>query len=309
MFKSGYRNGKEKRGNPIMNKSRIIILSTLVLCNLVFADIQIKGSETMTYLVHQLAHGYMLGHDGTTVSVWGGGTSTGISALMEGKTDIANSARVLNNVETASMKEANKEPRSVVIAAYGLAMVVNASNPLTKISMEDIRKIYNGEITNWKELGGSDKPITVFGRQKSSGTFHFFQEYVLAGNSYLDKMKKLKGHTEIVEAVKHRDNGIGYVGIEYAKNDSKLLNGVKILNISLSADSVAYNPLDDDTIFSGNYPLAQGLRQYVVGTPKGEVRDFLKWELSPEGQKAVEAEGFYPAKGTFAVDNDKAFVQ
>jgi phosphate transport system substrate-binding protein len=290
-----------------MKKLGIFTISMMMMVNLVFASVQVRGADTMDYLVKRLADVYMKGHPGSSIVVAGGGSGTGIAELINGNIDIANSARVMNSTEETIMKSKGGDPRAVVIAVYGLSVIVNPANPVSNLSMDTIGRIFSGEITNWSQIGGPNKRITLYGRQPNSGTFFFFSEHVMKEAGYSVSMNQLVGHSQIVDAVKKDAASIGYVGIEYAVNDAKLFNGVKLLNVSMYSGGVAYNPAETRNIYNGKYPLARGLIQYVNGLPQGDVLDFLKWELSPEGQKAVVAEGFYSAKGVFIVDNDKAF--
>ncbi len=292
-----------------MKKIRIILIAILVICTSTFADIQVKGADTMDYLVKRLATVYTQRHPGTVVTVNGGGAGTGIVDLINGKVDIANSARPLSVTEETIMKSKGADLRPIVIAVYGLSIVVNPSNPVSNMSVDTLGRIFTGQITNWRQIGGPDKRITLYGRQPNSGTFYFFSEHVMNEAGYSVSMNQLVGHSQIVNAVKKDGNAIGYVGIEYALNDTKLFNGVKVINISMYSGGVAYNPAETRNIYSGKYPLAKGLTQYVNGAPKGEVLDFIKWELGPEGQKVVDDEGFYRAGGVFIRDNDKAFVK
>ncbi|OGI06866.1 MAG: hypothetical protein A2Y40_00270 [Candidatus Margulisbacteria bacterium GWF2_35_9] len=292
-----------------MKKISLYIVSIMMLSNLMFAGIQIKGSDTMDSLVKRLADVYMKGHRGSNILVSGGGNNNGIISLTNGKTNIANSSRLIGSKEIEKMKAKGKDPRGIVIAVYGLCLVVNADNPISNLSMDTIAMIFSGEIKNWKQIGGSDTPITLYGRQISTSAYPFFREHVLKEKDYSESMTMLNGHSDIIYAVKQDPSAIGYVGIDYVMNDSKLLNNIKIINVSAHSGEPSFNPLDDKNIYNGNYPMAQGLLQYVNGMPKVEVLNFIKWELSPEGQKIVMEEGFYEAKGVFVVDNEKAFIK
>ncbi|MDD5455578.1 MAG: PstS family phosphate ABC transporter substrate-binding protein [Candidatus Margulisbacteria bacterium] len=273
-----------------------------------FADsVQIKGSDTLVNLVQKLSEVYMKKHPDANISVSGGGSGTGIAALINGKTDIADASRLMKDKELAKCKSKGMDVRQVVIAVDALSIIVNDSNPITSLSMEQIAAIYKGDVTNWADVGGPNKIITLYGRQPSSGTFDFIREHVLNGE-YSDKMNQMNGNAQIVEAVMHDEGGIGYVGVAYAtKGGTKPLNGLKILKVSATNGGITYSPLDENMIYSGKYPIVRGLNQYLSGKPKGLVKTFIQFELSDEGQKIVADEGFYPLKGDFLKKNEKLF--
>ncbi len=283
-------------------------LGIVLGANLVFADIQIKGSDTMVNLVQKLAEVYMQKNPGASISITGGGSGTGFAALINRKTDIANSSRKIKDKELQKCKDKGIDPREVVIGIDGLSVIVNAQNAILKLSMEQIGAIYRGDVTNWSAVGGNDAPIVLYGRQPNSGTFDFFREHVLDAE-YSQKMNQMNGNSQIVEAVRHDVNGIGYVGVGYVVKDGKAVSGIVILNVE--KNGIGYSPIDRNNIVMGRYPIARGLQQYVDGVPKGLTKSFIEFELSPEGQKIIEAEGFYSLSGgsAFAEPNKKLFVK
>jgi phosphate transport system substrate-binding protein len=267
---------------------------------------QIKGSDTLVNLVQILAEAYMAKNPRSPIAVLGGGSGTGIAALINGTCDIADHSRPMKEKEIQMAKDNGVIPQTFVIAIDGLSVIVNENNPTSQLSMDQIGAIFRGEIKSWKEVGGPDKAISLYGRQSNSGTFVFFQEHVLGNQNYSADMKRMNGNAQIVEGVTSDKLGIGYVGVGYVVDAKGNVNkGIKILKVSKDADSVAYSPLDKAAVESGDYPVARGLFQSTAGVPQGAVLDFIKFEISPEGQKIVVDEGFFPIGAGQIAENMK----
>ncbi|RKY42389.1 MAG: phosphate-binding protein [Candidatus Makaraimicrobium thalassicum] len=286
--------------------SKIVSMVTLALflcANNVHARemIQIKGSDTLINLVQKLSEVYMEKNRGKYIAVTGGGSGTGIAALMNRKCDIADASRNMKPKEIGRAISLGISPKRVVIAMDGLSVIVNGDNPVTEFTMEELGKIFRGEVTNWSEMGGDNMPVTLYGRQSNSGTFVFFRDTVLKSD-YSSRMKRMNGNSQIVEAVRHDRSGIGYVGVGYVKNAA----GVDAVSVAAYAGSDYASPLDAAAVKSGKYPIARPLNQYVNGTPSGDVRDFIEFELSPEGQRIVEEEGFFPIPKEYEDFNKKS---
>ncbi|HSV43061.1 MAG TPA: PstS family phosphate ABC transporter substrate-binding protein [Candidatus Bathyarchaeia archaeon] len=263
--------------------------------------LQIKGSDTVINLVQRMAEIYMQKNPGKQIAVTGGGTGTGIAALINGKCDVANASRTMKQSEVASAMANGVDPVRIVIGMDGVSVIVNGSNTVDQLTMDQLGKIFRGEVTNWSEVGGKNMPITLYGRQPNSGTFGFFMEVVLKGD-YSPKMNQMNGNAQIVEAVKSDPSGIGYVGVGYAKTAT----GIVVLKVARSSSGPFASPLNAAEVNSGAYPIARPLNQYVSGAPKGAVKDFIAFELGPEGQKLVEEEGFFPLPDEYATYNQKA---
>lgn len=267
--------------------------------------IQIKGSDTIVNLAQILAEQYMQFRPKVSVAVTGGGSGTGIAALINKQVDIADSSREIKVSEIEQAKKKGVNPVPFVIGMDGVAFITNESNTIKELTLEQLGKIYRGEITNWKEIGGPHLPISLYGRQSNSGTFAFVQEFVLKGD-YSAKMMGMNGNAQIVEAVKADKGGIGYVGVSYAKDDKgNEVAGIDVTLVKKDAKSKAYSPMDSKAVDSGLYPVARELFQYTNGTPKGVVKDWLEFVLSPEGQKVVEAEGFFKIPSKWQAENAK----
>jgi phosphate transport system substrate-binding protein len=186
----------------------------------------------------------------------------------------------------------------------GLAVVINSSNSVENLTVNEIAQIFKGEITNWKAVGGPDQEVTTYGRQSNSGTFVYFRDNVLKGD-YTSNMKRMNGNAQIVEAIKTDESSIGYVGIGYVVDDGKVVEGLKVLNVAKDANSNPASPLKPENVKTGKYPLARPLNQYTNGKPTGTALDFINYELSDEGQKIAVEEGFYPVSPKFQELNEK----
>ena len=289
-----------------------VLLGLAVMALVIFAMpaqrkmLQIKGSDTMVNLVQILAEEYMAKNPGTALAVLGGGSGTGITAIINQTCDIANHSREWKQKEIELAWEKGVKPRFFVIAVDGLSIIVHESNPLEKLTMEELGAIYRGEVKNWKMVGGPDKAVSLYGRQSNSGTYVFMQEHVLNNKNYSTDMKEMNGNAQIIEGIVQDEGGIGYVGVGYLYDkEGKVRKGLKILNIAKDAKSQAYSPLDKAAVDSGNYPVARPLYQATNGKPSPAVASFIAFETGPEGQKIVEREGFYTIGGKYTEQNDK----
>jgi phosphate transport system substrate-binding protein len=268
--------------------------------------VQIKGSDTMVNLVQILAEEYMGKNPGSALAVLGGGSGTGISAIINQTCDIANHSREWKQKEIDLAWEKGVKPRFFIIAVDGLSIIVNKSNPLEKLTMEELGAIYRGEVNNWKMVGGPDKAVSLYGRQSNSGTYVFMQEHVLGNKNYSPDMKEMNGNAQIIEGILKDEAGIGYVGVGYLYDkEGKIRTGLKVLNIAKDAKSQAYSPLDKAAVDSGDYPVARPLYQATKGKPTGVEAAFIAFEVGPEGQKIVEREGFFTIGAKHKEQNEK----
>ena len=251
--------------------------------------VTIKGSDTMVILGQRWAEAYMQKNPGTVLQVTGGGSGTGISALINGTTDICAASRTMKAAEKEKLRDRyNNTGVEIPVARDGLAVYVNAASPLAEISIPDLKGIFSGKITNWKQLGGPDANIIVYSRENSSGTYVFFKETVLQGADFTPRAQTMPGTAAVVNAVSKEKFGIGYGGAAYAK-------GIKILKVKKDAGSPAINP-EKATVLNGTYPLARPLFFYLRAKQTGDIKSFIDWVLSADGQAIVEKVGYYPVK-------------
>ncbi|MBC7363373.1 MAG: phosphate ABC transporter substrate-binding protein [Candidatus Aminicenantes bacterium] len=256
--------------------------------------IQIKGSDTLVNLVQILAEEYMAKNRGAAIAVLGGGSGTGITALINGTCDIANHSREWKPKELDLAYEKGVRPRIFAIAVDALSIIVNEKNPLETLTMVQVGSIFRGEIKNWKVLGGPDQKISLYGRQSNSGTYAFMQEHVLNNKNYSPEVKEMNGNAQIIEAVTQDVSGIGYVGVGYLYDESgQVRKGIKVLKIKKDENAPAFSPLDKEAVYSAKYAISRPLYQSTNGKPSGVAADFIRFELSPEGQAIVEKEGFF----------------
>jgi phosphate transport system substrate-binding protein len=270
--------------------------------------IQIKGSDSEVNLVQSLAEAFMKKNPGVNIAITGGGSGTGIAALINKKTDIANSSRDLSAKEEGAAKKSGITPFRVVFATDGISVITHPENPVSKLTQEQLGKVFKGDISNWKEVGGADMKISLYARQSNSGTFVFFREFVVKAD-YSPHKKAMNGNAQIVEGIQRDKAGIGYVAVGYVVSEKgEVKPGVKVLNIAKDAQSEAFSPANMENVMSGKYPISRPLNQYLVGKPSGNLLDFIKYELSPEGQEIVRKKGFFPVQQKWVEFNKKQGV-
>lgn len=251
--------------------------------------ITVKGSDTMVILMQRWAEEYMKKNPGAVIQVTGGGSGVGISALINGTTDIASASRPMKISERQQLKERfGTMGVEIKVAKDGLAVFVNDDNPVKELTLDQIKDIYTGKITNWKQVGGQDANIILYGRENSSGTYVYFKEFVLQNKDYSPMMQSLPGTAAVVNAVSRDKNGIGYGGAAYIK-------GCKYMKVKKDASSAGYEP-NQETVKNGTYPISRYLYLYVKTKPSGEMKNFIDWILSPEGQSFVEKVGYFPVR-------------
>jgi len=251
------------------------------------SNITLKGSDTMVILGQRWAETYMRAHPNVSIQITGGGSGTGISALINGTTDICASSRPMKDAEKEKLRERfSTTGVEVPVAKDGLAVYVNAANPIAEITIDQLRQVYTGKISNWQQLGGSAGPILLYSRENNSGTYVFFKEHVLQGADFSPRAQTMPGTAALVNAVSKDVRGIGYGGAAYAK-------GIKILRIKKDATSAGTLP-DAASVASGTYPLARPLYFYLRNRATGDLKAFVDWTLSAEGQAIVSKVGYFP---------------
>ncbi|RLC48183.1 MAG: phosphate ABC transporter substrate-binding protein [Candidatus Coatesbacteria bacterium] len=250
----------------------------------------LKGSDTIVNLASAWAEEYMKRHPGASISVTGGGSGTGVAAMLNGTCDIANCSRRWKQSEKDRAARLGITPVEHIIAYDGISVVVNKHNPVSELTLSQIRKIFNGSYTNWRQVGGPSKRIIVLTRDTSSGTYLYFQKHVLMKDDYTDKARMLPSNAAIANSVTQDRWAIGYVGLGYAlSSDVKMIKVKKTDSARPIAPSAA-------SVSSGAYPIARPLFMYTNGEPTGATRAFLRFVKSHEGQKIVEKMKFVPLK-------------
>lgn len=250
----------------------------------------IKGSDTMVILGQRLAEEYMKVNPGSVVQVNGGGSGTGIAALINGTVDLAQSSRPMKGDEKEkTAKSRGSEVVEVPVALDALAVFVHASNPLQNLTIAQVKDIFQGKVKNWSEIGGPNAPIVLYGRESSSGTYDYFREHVLEKGDFAPAVQTLQGTAAIINAVGQDTNGIGYGGIAYAKE-------VRPLGIS-AAGAQPVTP-SEATVADGTYPLSRKLFFYHPASAPERVTKFVQWTLTPEAQALVTRVGYFPLATT-----------
>jgi phosphate transport system substrate-binding protein len=251
--------------------------------------ITVKGSDTMVVLGQRWAEEYMAKHKGTTIQVTGGGSGTGISALINGTTDVCEASRSMKDVEKKSLADkAGGPPVELIVAKDGLSVYINEANGVSELTMAQLKDIYTGKVTSWKDVGGADAKIIPYSRENSSGTYVFFKEHVLTNADYTPRAQAMPGTAAVVNAVARDKNAIGYGGAAYAK-------GIKIVKIKKDPATPGVAPTDR-TIHDGSYPLSRPLFFYLRPKFSAEIKAFTDWVLSKEGQEIVAKVGYFPVK-------------
>lgn len=265
----------------------------------------IKGSDTEVNLALSLAETYMANDPKISIAVTGGGSGAGIAALINGKTEIANSSRAMKDEEIAMAKERGIDPLGIVFAVDAVAIAVNGDSKIEALTIAQLGAIYRGDVRNWKDVGGADMNISLYGRQSSSGTFVYFRDNILKSD-YATSLKQMNGTAQIVEGLKADPAGIGYVGVGYVvQDDGSITEGVKLVKVKLDENATAYLPDKIENITSGNYPIVRPLFQYTNGKPTGKLRDFMLYCVGDEGQKIVQENGFYPVSKQYWAQNEQ----
>ena len=251
-------------------------------------SLEIKGSDTLLQVVSNLAESYSNENKNTKISVTGGGSGGGIASLINGEINIADASRKIKDEELSKAKENGKNIWEFIIARDMLSLILNKDNPVDRLTKDQLAKIYSGKINNWKEVGGNDQKITLYGRQSTSGTYVFFMEHIIK-EDYSPEMRNLEGNQAILDSVKQDKSGIGYVGVGYVTDKQ---DEIRIIRVAEDKNSEFISPIDKSKI--DKYSISRPLFQYTAEKPgrDSEIYKFINFELSEEGQKIVEDSGF-----------------
>ncbi len=255
--------------------------------------IQNVGSDTMVNLALAWAETYTAQHPEVALAVTGGGSGTGIAGLINGTVDIANASRSIKPEEVEAAVANGIEPVEHVVARDAIAIVIHPSNPVDELTIAQLSDIYQGHITNWREVGGPDRPIVLLSRESNSGTHVYFLEQVVRRGDKDDEALfsrdtlLLPSSEGISAEVRQNPNAIGYDGLGYVTPDQK------VVAVARDEDGPYVLPAAE-SVNSGAYPIARDLYMYTPGEPSGEVAVYLDWILSDEAQAIVKELGFVP---------------
>jgi phosphate transport system substrate-binding protein len=256
--------------------------------------IQAKGSDTMVNAVQMVAEVFMKDYPHIFVAVTGGGSGVGIASLINKTCDVASASREMKAKEIEIANQHGVYPKEFVVAYDGVAVIVNKNNPVDKLTIDDLHKIFTGEATSWKQFGGKDLPIVTLSREVSSGTHMYFKEEViqLGKKDSRDEFSKetllLTSSQAIVEEVAGNEEAVGYLGMGY------LSDRTKALQIGKGGGEFYFPTVEN--VLKKTYPLSRGLYAYTNGEPQGVVKLFIDFTLSPAGQKQFTDAGFVPVK-------------
>lgn len=262
--------------------------------------ITVKGSDTMVNLSQKWAEEYMKLHPDVSIQVTGGGSGTGVAALLNKTTEIANASRELKSSELEDAKGKGITPYTYQVALDGIAVIVHPESKVDNLTIKQVSDIFSGKITNWKNVGGTDLPITLYGRENSSGTYEFFKDHVLGkvdGRQvdYSPATQVLQGTAALGEAVARDKKGIGYGGVGYFSER----NDVKILHIKKDENAPAISPSENnkvnyEVIWSGDYSISRYLYCFTNGEATGKLKEFMDFIVSQDGQNIVRTMEYIP---------------
>ena len=245
----------------------------------------IKGSDTLgAKLVPQLAEEFKAQHPGTTFNIAAEGSTTGISAIIDGTAQIGMSSRPTKPEEVAAAKTKGVTFKETTVAWDGIAVIVNSANPVKSLTKKQVEQIFTGDVTDWSGVGGSGGKISVYTRNTSSGTYSEFKELAMKKRDYALDSQKMAGNEQIASEVSKNPNGVGYVGLAYTK-----AGGIKVVPIDGASPS-------KESVLSKAYPYARPTFYYTNGEPAGLAKQFVDFTVSDAGQKIVEQVGFVPIR-------------
>lgn len=291
-----------------LHSSKLIFVATLLLGQLLSScstgsdipslgttsTIVNKGSDTVVNLALAWAEAYKAVEPQIDIAVTGGGSGTGIAALINGTVDVANASRQIKPEEREEAKANGIEPIEFIIARDAIAIIVNRSNPIDELSIGQLSDIYSGKINNWSELGGEDRPIVRLSRETNSGTHVYFLEQVLRQGDKEDSTLfspdtlLLPSSEGIMSEVRDNPNALGYDGLGYVTDEVKVIAVARGLDENYVLPSVR-------TVNSAEYPISRDLYMYTAGEPTGTILAYLEWVLQSDAQTIVSDLGFVPA--------------
>ncbi len=265
-----------------IKKLFMAILAVTCINSVSFAKITLEGSTTVLPIAQRVAEEMMDANDEIEISVRGGGSGVGINSLISKKCDIAMASRAIKSSELQKATSNGVEPKAHVVAMDGIAVVVNPSNPVRNLSKAQVKDIFTGKISNWKDVGGKDEKIIVISRDSASGTFEAFGELALNKQKVSANALMQTSNQAVVMTITNTKGAIGYIGLGYMKGLASVsIDGIEAKN---------------ETVLSGKYPYSRPLFMYSNGQAKGEAKEYIDFILSENGQNIVKEEGFIGLK-------------
>ncbi len=249
---------------------------------------KIKGSDTVLPLTQREAEEYIKTQPDADISVTGGGSGVGLSALLTGTTDIAMASRQIKFGEKMKLQKEGKRITEVIIAYDGLAVIVHPSNKINRLTRQQLEDIFTGRINNWRDVGGDDLKIIAYSRETSSGTYEFFKEKVLDNKNYKNGILSLPATGAIIQSIGQTRGAIGYVGLAYLNKEVK--------TVEVSYDGGAYVAPTLQNAEDGTYPVVRPLYFYYEKSSETKVKPFIDFVLSTEGQRIVSEVGYIRIK-------------
>lgn len=278
-----------------MKAWRIVAISLIAVSTMPAVAQKIKGSDTVLPVSQEAAETFMKQNPMARVTVTGGGSGVGISALFDGTTDIAMASRSIKFSEKMKLKKSNKQLREAVVAYDALAVVVNPNNPVSNLTRQQLEDIFRGKITNWNQVRdqvtgkrGEDLKIIVYSRETSSGTYEFFKTSVLHEKNYMAGVLSMPATGAVIQSVSQTRGAIGYVGMAYVNNR------VKAINVSYDNKNFVYPSMKSGR--NHTYPIIRELYYYYTADKDKVVKPFIDYLLSDEGQKIVMRSGYVPVR-------------
>ncbi len=268
-----------------MKKLLSLVFAVAAITSAQAQKLVIKGSDTLgAKLVPQLAEAYKASHSGVSFEIAAEGSTTGIAAITDGTAQIGMSSRRAKATELSAAQAKGVSMKPIIVAYDGMAVVVNANNPIANLTKRQVEQIFTGDVNDWSAVGGNPGKISIYTRNTSSGTYSDWKDLAMKKRDYARSSQKMAGNEQIVAEVAKNPNGIGYVGLAYIKAP-----GVKVVPIDGAVPS-------RETVMTKKYPYARPTFYYTNGEPGGEAAKFVEFTLSDEGQRIVTQVGFVPVR-------------
>lgn len=281
-----------KRIRPIgLTYLGVVVLTVVYSCTSKDHSIKMKGSDTEVNLAVNLAEKFTAIDPSFSIAISGGGSGLGITSLLNGQADIANSSRPLSEEEIEQFKKKDIALKTVVFAEDATAFIVHKDLPLEELDLETLAKILDGTIKNWNELTPVNLPINIYGRQSSSGTYSFVKKKLKI--EFSAAAKEMTGNAQIIEGVKVDKSGVGYIGAGYVGDEPETKQGIRLIKIKETPTAVAYSPNDIEAINNSLYFFQRPLYQFVIASSWEKVRPFIEFEQSDKGKEIIKDHGYY----------------